>query len=238
VSAPGGIGGIGLLGGTFDPIHLAHLRVAEEVRETQRLDEIRLVPSAVPPHKDGAGISSAADRLRMVELAVDGVPGMRGWGIELERSGPSYTVDTLRALRREVGTQQRIVFAIGFDAFVELETWREYLAIFGLADLVVMTRPPWPKTLSIADLPVAAQGSFVYDSTSDSFRHESGHGLSLQHVTPLDISATAIRERVATGRSIRFLVPSAVGEYVTARGLYRGVGSADDRSRRREGHQV
>jgi len=231
-------GGIGLLGGTFDPIHLAHLRVAEEVRELQRLDEIRLVPSAQPPHKDGAGVSSAADRLRMVELAVEGVPGMRAWNVELERSGPSYTVDTLRALRHEVGAEHRIVFALGFDAFVELATWREYLAIFGLADLVVMTRPPWPETLSIADFPVAARECFHYDPASDAFRHESGHGLSLQHVTPLDISATAIRERVATGRSIRFLVPAAVAEYVTARGLYGGVGSVDDRSRRREGHQV
>lgn len=214
-------GGIGLLGGTFDPIHLAHLRVAEEVRETQRLDEIRLVPSAVPPHKPNAGLSSAADRLHMVELAVAGVPGMRGWGIELERTGPSYTVDTLRALRDEVGTARRIVFAIGFDAFAELATWREYQTIFTLADLVVMTRPPWPTTLAIADLPVAAQGTFRYDPSSDSFRHESGHGLSLQKVTPLDISATAIRERVATGRSVRFLVPPAVEDYIAARGLYR-----------------
>lgn len=217
---PAGIGGIGILGGTFDPIHLAHLRVAEEVREAQRLDEIRLVPSAVPPHKARAGVAGATDRLRMVDLAVAGVPGMRSWGVELERSGPSYSVDTLRALRAEVGAEGRIVFAIGFDAFAEIATWREYLEIFALADLVVMTRPPWPAMLTIDDLPVAARGAFRYDRASDSFRHESGRGLSLQHVTPLDISATAIRERVATRRSIRFLVPPAVEEYVMARGLY------------------
>ena len=214
-------GGIGILGGTFDPIHLAHLRVAEEVREAQQLDEMRLVPSAVPPHKGRAGLSDAADRLRMVDLAIAGVPGFRSWAVELERSGPSYSVDTLRALRAEVGPARRIVFAVGFDAFVEFATWREYQAICGLVDLVVMTRPPWPSTLSIAEFPVAAREAFRYDPASDSFRHESGHGLSLQHVTPLDISATAIRERVATGRSIRFLVPAAVEEYVTARGLYR-----------------
>jgi nicotinate-nucleotide adenylyltransferase len=156
----------------------------------------------------------------MVDLAVAGVPGMRSWAVELERSGPSYSVDTLRALRAELGMEPRIVFAIGFDAFAEFATWREYQAIFGLADLVVMTRPPWPTTLSLDDLPVAARGAFRYDPASDSFRHESGHGLSLQHVTPLDISATAIRERVASRRSIRFLVPPAVEEYVMARGLY------------------
>ena len=94
-------GGIGILGGTFNPIHLAHLRLAEEVREVERLDEVRFVPAAIPPHKAAGDVASAEHRLRMVELAIAGIEGFRAWSIELERPGPSYTIDTIRALRAE-----------------------------------------------------------------------------------------------------------------------------------------
>jgi nicotinate-nucleotide adenylyltransferase len=219
-------GGIGILGGTFNPIHLAHLRAAEEVREAHGLDEVRFVPAAIPPHKAAADVASAEHRLRMVELAVAGVPGFRVSTIELERAGASYSVDTLRAMRAELGDAARLVFIVGWDAFREFHTWKEHAIIFGLCDVVVVTRPPGPETLTIDDIPVAARAAFCYLETSGSYRHESGHVLTLQRITALDISAAAIRTCVAGHRSVRFLVPPAVEEYIARHGLYRQGDSA------------
>ena len=212
--------GIGLLGGTFDPVHLAHLRVAEELREAQDLAEVRLVPCAVPPHKARRDVAAPAHRLRMVQRAVAGVPGLRAWDVELARGGRSYTVDTLRALRARVGDRGRIVFALGWDAFTEFHTWREHTAIFGLCDVVVVTRPSHPATLTLDDFPIAARGGLHYDRVSAGFRHVSGHRVTLQRVTPLDISATDVRARVRGGRSIRFLVPDTVRRYIRDHHLY------------------
>ena len=179
------------------------------------------MPAAVPPHKTQRAVAPAADRLRMVELAVAERPGFRAWDVELSRSGPSYTIDTLRTLRAEVGAAARVVFALGRDAFAEFDTWREHAAIFALCDLVVLTRPAQPETLTLADFPVAARGAFRYDRDSAGFRHGSGqHRVTLQRVTALDISASDIRARVRAGRSIRYLVPEAVRAYIEHHGLY------------------
>jgi nicotinate-nucleotide adenylyltransferase len=212
--------GIGVFGGTFDPIHLGHLRAAEEVREVHDLDEMRLVPAAVPPHRRGA-VASAADRLCMVELAIADAPAMRAWDVELGRPGRSYSIETLRMLRNEVGPAMRVVFVLGRDAFADFDSWKEHAAIFALCDIVVMTRPPWPLRLALDDFPVASRGAFRYDPTSEAFRHESGHVVALQRITALDISATAIRTRVAARQSIRFLVPPGVESYIASHGLYR-----------------
>jgi nicotinate-nucleotide adenylyltransferase len=215
-----GGGGIGVFGGSFNPIHLAHLRAAEEVREAERLDEVRFVPTALPPHKEPGSLVTAAHRLRMVELAIAGVPGFTVSTIELRRAGVSYSIDTLRAFRAELGDAARIVFVVGYDAFRDFHTWREHDAIFGICDVIVVTRPPGPTTLVREEIPLAAREAFWYDSGSESFRHRSGHVLRLQRITALDISAASIRARLAAGRSIRFLVPSAVEAYVMQHGLY------------------
>ena len=137
-------GGIGILGGTFDPIHLGHLRAAEEVREAEGLDEIRFVPAAVPPHKEAEGITPAPHRLRMVELAVAGCAGFRPWGVELARSGPSYSVDTVRALRAEWGRTSGSRSSWDGTLSTKFHTWRDPETILSLCDLVIITRPPWP----------------------------------------------------------------------------------------------
>jgi nicotinate-nucleotide adenylyltransferase len=191
------------------------------VREAERLDEIRLVPAAIPPHKAARGLVAAEHRLRMVELAIAGVPGFRASGIELARPGASYSIDTLRAVQAEVGADTRLVFVLGHDAFRDFHTWKEHAAIFGLCDVVVVTRPPWPERLAAEEIPVAAREAFWYDPASESLRHGSGHVLSFQRITALDISAVAIRARLAAGRSIRFLVPPAVEAYIAEHGLYR-----------------
>jgi len=211
---------IGIFGGTFDPIHLGHLRGAEEVREAHGLDEVRIVPAAVPPHK-GTPHASATDRLAMVQRAIAGLTRFRSWEVELERQGPSYSVDTLRALRAEVGPAVRVVFIVGRDAFGGFHGWKEHAAIFELCDIVVMTRPPWPERMQIDDFPVASRGALRYDASSEAFRHGSGHLVIPQRITALDISSTAIRALVAAHRSIRFLVPPAVADYIDERGLYR-----------------
>jgi nicotinate-nucleotide adenylyltransferase len=191
------------------------------VREAQGLDEVRFVPAAVPPHKLAPGIAPASHRLRMVELAIDNAPHLRPWAVELERVGPSFTVETVRALRDEVGPETRIAFILGRDAFDEFHTWKDPDVILTLCDLVVMTRPPWSETLADHDLRIAGAEAFRYDAGSGTIRHASGRGVSLQRITALDISATAIRALVSTGRSIRYLVPPAVERYIAAHGLYR-----------------
>jgi nicotinate-nucleotide adenylyltransferase len=212
---------VGIFGGTFSPIHLGHLRAAEEVREAEGLDEMRLVPAALPPHKESAGVVAATHRLRMVELGVAGIPGFRASAIELDRPGPSYSVDTLHAVKAEVGEGARLVFVLGYDAFRDLHTWKEHTAIFGLADVVVVTRPPAPEKLRPDQIPIAARNAFWYGPDSEAFRHESGHVLKLQRITALDISAARIRASIAARRSIRFLVPAAVEAYIAEHGLYR-----------------
>lgn len=213
--------GIGVLGGTFDPIHLAHLRVAEEVYEAEALSEVRFVPAAVPPHKRQAVITAAAHRRRMVELAIADTPHFQAWPIELERAGPSFTVDTIQALRDAVGPSQRIVLIMGRDQFADFHTWRSPDRIVRLCDLVVVTRPPDTESLDPRTFPVVSSEAFCYDSDSDRFVHSSGHTVRSVPVTPLDIAATALRHSVRAGRSIRFLVPPAVDDYIHTHQLYR-----------------
>jgi nicotinate-nucleotide adenylyltransferase len=215
------VSGIGILGGTFDPVHLGHLRAAEEVREAEALDEVRFIPAAIPPHKQARTLVAAAHRRRMLELALAGVPGFSVSGIELERPGPSYSVDTLRALRADLGHDARIVFVVGRDAFADFDSWKEHATIFALCDVVVVTRPPALAPLAREEIPLAAREAFWYESSSGVFRHRSGHVLKLQSITALDISAASIRARLSTGRSVRFLVPPAVEQYIAAHGLYR-----------------
>jgi nicotinate-nucleotide adenylyltransferase len=202
-------------------VHVGHLRAAEEVREAAGLDEIRFVPAAVPVHKETEDVAPAEDRLRMVELAIADCPAFRAWDVELRRVGPSFSVDTIRTLRGEVGPETRIAFIMGRDAFDEFHTWKEPEAILTMCDLVVITRPPWSDTLSPGDLRVAMPQPFDYDAPSGTIRHASGRAVSLQRITALDISATAIRHLVSAGRSIRFLVPADVASYIAASGLYR-----------------
>ena len=221
----GGVGGVGILGGTFNPIHLGHLRAAEGTRRISSRAWASRISSAAPPHKEAEGIAAPHHRWRMVELAAKGNPGLRPWDVELGRLGPSYSIDTVRALRDEIGPDRRIAFILGHDAFAEFHTWKDPEAILSLCDLVVMTRPPWPASRSVHDLCIAGASGFRYDAASGTIRHASGRGVSLQRITGLDISASAIRALVAAGRSIRFLVPATVEAYIAQHGLYRTEGS-------------
>ena len=216
---------LGILGGSFDPIHLGHLRSAEEVREALRLDRVVFVPAGNPPHKPDRRLAPRTARLRMVELAVAGNPAFRASPLEVRRAGVTYSIDTIAALRRAL-PRAALFFIMGLDAFRELHTWRDLERIFELASLVVTNRPPAPLEPSIDHLPIAARKSFCYSPRTQSYRHPSGNEILFLSITGLDVSATAIRERRAAGRSIRYLVPDRVDRFIRDRRLYRGASSA------------
>jgi nicotinate-nucleotide adenylyltransferase len=211
---------LGILGGSFDPVHLGHLRSAEEVREAFDLDQVAFVPVYRPPHKPDRMLADGHHRLAMVELAVAGNPSFRACGVEIERGGVSYSIETLEAFAaNERGAQ--LYFIVGNDAFGEMQTWKDAPRLFELANVVVTNRPPHAPTTSIEHLPVAARGAFCYDPATLSYRHRSGTHLHFLRITGLDISATAVRERVRRGGSIRYLVPADVDRYLREHGLYR-----------------
>jgi nicotinate-nucleotide adenylyltransferase len=190
---------IGILGGTFDPIHLGHLRAAETAREGLDLDLVAFVPSAVPPHRTGR-LTAALDRFAMACLASAGHPHFVAWDTELKRPGPSYTVDTLAALRTE-RPDDDLVLVVGSDTWTEMTGWREPERVFSLAEVAVVSRPGQPASDPAPPFP-GARGVV----------HVEGPALA--------ISATSIRERVRRGQSVRYLVPDPVAEYVAKRRLY------------------
>jgi nicotinate-nucleotide adenylyltransferase len=210
---------VGLLGGTFNPVHLGHLRGAEEVREAFGLEEVIFIPAAVPPHKKAEGIADARHRLEMVKLAIRSNPFFSVSSMELERSGPSFTVDTIRHFReREPGAYY---FILGEDAFAEIETWRAYRDLFSLAHFVVMTRPGACRSTGRSPLPASLSADFRWDPDQGAWLHGSGQGLWFQEITLLDISATRIREGLDHGTSVKYLLPEEVIDYAQEHGLYR-----------------
>jgi nicotinate-nucleotide adenylyltransferase len=213
---------LGILGGTFNPIHLAHLRSAEELAEGLHLDRVLFIPSASPPHKRSEQVAPAHHRLAMVRLALRGNRCFRVSTIEINRGGCSYSVDTLRMLRQRWGQRVEIFFVVGIDAFREVEMWKEYTEIFSLAHIVVISRPPDTVRPRRALLPVAVRRQFCYLSEREGFINRAGQKILFRQVTALDISASDIRARLARGRSIRYLLPLSVQRYIEKHRLYAG----------------
>jgi nicotinate-nucleotide adenylyltransferase len=207
---------LGILGGTFDPIHYGHLRPAEEMLAALALAEIRFLPAANPPHRRSPQ-ASAADRLAMVELAITGHEGLVSDDREIRRGGLSYMVPTLESLRAELGGRP-LCLLLGIDAFLGLETWHQWARLPELAHLVVFTRPGWTFPEAAA-LPAWARGRMAA-AAGDLARVPAGK-IYYQPVTPQAISASAIREKIARGESTQGLVPEAVWEYICRHRLYR-----------------
>ncbi|TYO96617.1 nicotinate-nucleotide adenylyltransferase [Geothermobacter ehrlichii] len=210
----------GILGGTFNPIHLAHLRIAEEVREACGLDRVLFLVADTPPHKRIAARVPFATRLAMVEVAIADHPAFAACAIEREHPGPNYTVDTLQRLH-ELYPQDEFYFIIGFDSFRDLPSWKDYARIPELTNLVVAHRPGAEATEPMQLLPVAVQKQFCYSCSPEKWRHRSGNWLIFLQETRLDISSTAIRRLVAERRSIRYLVPDPVVDLIEREQLYR-----------------
>jgi nicotinate-nucleotide adenylyltransferase len=201
-------GSVGILGGTFDPVHLGHLAVAEEVRETLGLERVLFVPAGRPPHKPDRPISPAADRVAMVGLAIAGNPAFELSRVEVDRPGPSYAVETLAILTSEAerrGEVPDFTFILSAEAFAELGSWREPDRLLSLCRMAVVPRAGRPE-------PGRDWFERRFPGLADRVTFVDGPGLA--------ISATAIRERVRRGRSIRYLVPDAVIAYIGDHGLY------------------
>lgn len=207
---------VALLGGTFDPIHIGHLRAAIEAREALGASEIRLLPCALPAHRDRPSVASA-HRLEMLQLAIAGCSDLRCDGRELQRSGPSYTVDTLISIRAELGDLQPLVLVLGADAFAKLPSWYRWREILGLAHIAVLSRPDAHGAIDprLEEL-LAATGTADAASLSCC---PAGNVLRLE-IPALPVSSTLIRTRLQEGRSVRFLVPGNVIELILKRGWY------------------
>ena len=210
---------IGILGGTFNPIHNAHLRIAEEVRDLFQLDRVVFIPAATPPHKPQVGELSFASRLEMVRLAVADNPCFEVSDMEAVRGGRSYSVDTLLQLRSE-RPEDELFFIVGADSFNDIATWHKYTEIFTLCNVVSVQRPGSTITSLTKALPVAITGEFCYDSAAKRLNHSSGHSVYALDGVLLDISSSHIRQLVKAGRSIRYLLPEAVEHYIKEQGLY------------------
>ena len=213
---------VALLGGTFDPVHYGHLRFADAVRRALGLSEVRLVPAGDPPHRD-TPMAPAADRLAMLKLAVSEFPGLVVDDRELRRAGKSYTVDTLTDLRREY-PDHPLLLLLGADAFRGLPAWHRWRELFGLAHLVVVARPGVEFDLERAP---ALLGEWEHRHVRDpgALLAAPAGAILVQPVTAHDISATAIRVRLARGAEgrdeVRGLLPPAVLAYIERNQLYR-----------------
>jgi nicotinate-nucleotide adenylyltransferase len=202
-------GSLGVLGGTFDPIHLAHLALAQEAAESLGLERVMFVPAGCPPHKPGVSITAGTDRLAMVQLAIAGNDRFEASSIELDREGPSYTVDTLEALeasRNAGGVAGEVTLILSADAFLGLMSWHDPRQVLELARLAVAPRDGYPEAgpeFLRANLPDLADRAIFLDGPR------------------IRLSASTLRERAAAGRSLRYLVPDAVAAYIGDHGLYR-----------------
>ena len=209
---------IGILGGTFNPIHFGHLRMAQELGEGLRLAEVRLIPAGIPPHRDQPGIS-ARRRLEMVRLGMDGNPLLRLDEREILKQTPCYTVETLAELRRELGNEQPLCLLMGADAFRGLPTWYHWRELFDLAHVVVAHRPGFNWSDGFPNELREELEKRLRDDASV-LRHASAGMIASYPITALDISSSHIRALLRQSLSPRYLLPDAVLDYIFANNLY------------------
>jgi nicotinate-nucleotide adenylyltransferase len=211
---------VAVLGGSFNPIHYGHLLLADEILEQLGLDHVLFVPAAEPPHKPAGHLAPAADRFEMVRLAIAGHPRFGVSDVELRRSGPSYTVDTLEAL---AAGGDALFLVVGSETFLDLLSWREPRRVASLARLVVVPRAgsafdPESAAAQKVLREIGVDGGFVH---ADAGRPLPARGVVVAHVTSLPLSASELRRRVREGQSLAFRLPPAAIDYIRARGLYR-----------------
>ena len=210
---------LGILGGTFDPIHLGHLRTAEEIGQELDLEKVYLIPSASPPHKSKEPVTPFHHRLAMLQLAASNSYLLEALDLEGKRSGFSYSIETLRDFHRIFKPNPEIFFIIGTDAFLEIKAWKEYQNLFDYAHFVIIHRTGYG---------VERLESFLLDldlevrktNQRNMFIMPTGNTLLIMTPTIMDISSSRIREMVTKGKSIHFLVPELVRDYILEKGLY------------------
>lgn len=221
--------GVGVFGGSFNPIHLGHLLLADEILELLRLEQILFVPASAPPHKPARGLAPARDRYAMTELAIRGHPRFAISDLELHRPGPSYTVDTLEALRRASGPEAALYLLIGSETFLDLLSWRDPQRIARLARLVVVPRagvtfdPDGVQAQKVLT-ETGLEGWIRVGPSRLSQPERGGPGPLLVAATSLPISSSELRRRAREGRSLAYRVPEAVRAYILEHRLYREEG--------------
>lgn len=211
---------LGIFGGTFDPVHFGHLRLAEESIGHLGLGGVRWIPAGQPPHR-GAPQVTAAQRLEMVRRSTAGNPRFSVDASEVEAAAPSYTIHTLERLRRELGSTQPLVLLVGADAFAGLASWHRWRDILALAHIAVSHRPGFP--VEMASLPEALASEFNARRLSDvaGLKASASGAIVTFAMTQLAISATQIRKLLANDLSARYLLPDAVLDYIQTNSLYR-----------------
>ena len=203
---------IGIFGGTFDPVHIGHLRAAIEFAEAFSLADVRLLPCHQPPHREMPGVSSEQRKI-MLELAVKDIKQLSIDDREILQDQTSYTIHSLRQIRSEVGEKIPLYFALGVDAFNQITTWKNWQELFHLSNFVILHRPN-------AELNIANSLPDVRLEHFDGVRQPANHLYELA-INALDISSTAIRQKIAAKQSVKFLLPETVEEYIFKNKLYR-----------------
>lgn len=211
---------VGILGGTFDPIHFGHLRLAEELAQQLDLAEVRFIPSGRPWHRDVPG-ALPEQRLEMVRLAIAGNPRFRLDGREAGSGAPGYSVETLASLRQELGAAQPLCLLLGADAFLGLATWHQWHELFVLAHIAVAQRPGFPLQAEQMGDELRAEAEGRMSSDPHQMQATSCGKVLSCPITPLDISATRIRSAIKAGQSARYLLPDTVVDYIQTHHLYR-----------------
>lgn len=219
---------IGLFGGTFNPIHKGHLRAATSVREGFGLDTVVLIPAAIPPHKRSKDIAPATDRLEMIRLSVTDCEHLAISDVELVRSGPSYSIDTVRHFRERSALDTQLFFILGMDAFLEIDTWKYFEDLFMLIPMIVLDRPVSARTPGdsfsriVHDfLQRRISGDYSPSADGLSFFHPDQQTVYLFPGEMMDVSSTLIRRRIGRGESISDAVPSSAVDFIRRKGLYR-----------------
>jgi len=201
---PRHVGTLAVFGGTFDPVHVGHLVLAQELVDQQAAERVLFVPAGIPPHKAGEPVTPPEHRLAMVRLAIRGNAAFDASAMEIEKGGASFTIDTLRILRRRIPSRVRLALVVGADQAVEFETWRGYRELAKEFRLILTTRAGYPRD---------PRGGRRYLQSA-----------TLVDIPALELSSTDIRQRAAAGRSIRYLVPGRVEAYIRRHGLYQSAG--------------
>lgn len=212
---------IGIFGGTFNPIHLGHLKAAEIVQKKFHLEEVLFIPSYIPPHKESVEIVAPFYRLKMVELALDSYPQFVPSSIEIDAKGKSYSIVTLKKIKR-LYPQASIFFVLGIDAFLEIDTWREYHSLLEQCYFVVISRPGY----RLDDAKKILGGEFrkrmveISESAEVNEKKVASYKIFFFPIDSLDVASTEIRERIKRGESIKGMVPEAVRNYIQENNLY------------------
>jgi nicotinate-nucleotide adenylyltransferase len=218
---------VGLFGGTFNPVHRGHIQVALDVLQRVDLDKIYIIPSALPPHKSKGKLAPIQDRLAMVRMAIAENPRLEICASEINRAGPSYSIDTVQHCKAMLGPGGRTFFILGVDAFVEIDTWKAFDRLFDETAFVVMSRPgngQWTTTLrqTVASyVKERIAPDYRLSDAGDTLVHSRKQPIHLLSVTPMDVSSSQIRAAIQKARPIDAWVLPQVAHYIQTRGLYR-----------------